>query len=54
MRGNDYARRQWLFVCAVHNVMKTVRFITNSGKSGAAYAIIRVAEWTRHVPANFL
>jgi transposase len=27
MRGKDHARAQWLFVCAVHNVMKAVRFI---------------------------
>jgi hypothetical protein len=25
MRGQDLARAQWLFVCAVHNVMKAVR-----------------------------
>lgn len=29
MRGEIYARAQWLFVCAVHNVMKTVRFIAD-------------------------
>ena len=28
VRGKRYARAQWLFVCAVHNVMKAVRFIT--------------------------
>jgi transposase len=27
VRGDDYARGQWLFVCAVYNVMKAVRFI---------------------------
>jgi hypothetical protein len=27
VRGKAYARAQWLFVCAVHNVMKAVRFI---------------------------
>jgi transposase len=27
MREEPYARAQWLFVCAVHNVMKAVRFI---------------------------
>jgi transposase len=27
LRGKVYARAQWLFVCAVHNVMKAVRFI---------------------------
>jgi transposase len=29
VRGKVYARAQWLFVCAVHNVMKAVRFITH-------------------------
>ncbi len=29
MRGEIYARAQWLFVCAVHNVMKAVRFIAD-------------------------
>ncbi|MBU2054468.1 MAG: IS1182 family transposase [Proteobacteria bacterium] len=43
MRGDDYARGQWQFVCAVHNVMKAVRFIASSRKSGAMEAIIRVA-----------
>ncbi|MFC2059583.1 transposase [Chloroflexota bacterium] len=43
MRGDDYARGQWRFVCAVHNVMKAVRFVANSRKSGAMEAIIRVA-----------
>ncbi len=27
MRGQTYARAQWLLVCAVHNVMKAIRFI---------------------------
>ena len=27
LRGENYARAQWLLVCAVHNVMKAVRFI---------------------------
>lgn len=30
MRGKTYARAQWLFVCAVHNVMKAVRFIAQA------------------------
>ena len=30
MRGKVYARAQWLLVCAVHNVMKAVRFITQA------------------------
>lgn len=28
MRGKEYTRGQWLFTCAVHNVMKAVRFIS--------------------------
>ena len=43
MRGDDYARGQWLFVCAVHNVMKAVRFVASSRKSGAMEAIVGVA-----------
>jgi len=27
VRGEEFARAQWLFVCAVHNVMKAVRYI---------------------------
>jgi transposase len=27
VRGEEFARAQWLFVCAVHNVTKAVRFI---------------------------
>ncbi|MBI4334289.1 MAG: transposase [Chloroflexi bacterium] len=30
MRGETYARAQWLLVCAVQNVMKAVRFIADS------------------------
>jgi transposase len=30
LRGKTYARAQWLFVCAVHNVMKAVRFISQA------------------------
>lgn len=29
-RGQSYARAQWLFACAVHNVMKAVRFIAKT------------------------
>ena len=43
MRGEDYARGQWRFVCAVHNVMKAVRFIASSRKLGATEAIVGVA-----------
>ncbi len=32
MRGKEYARGQWLFACAVHNVMKAVRFISGLRK----------------------
>ena len=30
VRGKMYARAQWFFACAVHNVMKAVRFIAAS------------------------
>jgi transposase len=43
MRGKVYARAQWLLVCAVHNVMKAVRFIASSMKPGATEAIVEVA-----------
>jgi transposase len=44
VRGDDYARGQWLFVCAVHNVMKAVRFIANnSRKLGTMEAVVGVA-----------
>ncbi len=43
MGGDDYACGQWRFICAVHNVMKAVRFIANSRKSGAMETIIGVA-----------
>jgi len=29
VRGEGSARAQWLFVCAVHNVMKAVRYVSN-------------------------
>ena len=36
MRGEDLARAQWLFACAVHNVMKAVRHISSlKGKETA-------------------
>lgn len=28
VRGEEFARAQWLFTCAVHNVMKAVRYIS--------------------------
>ena len=40
MRGQDLARAQWLFVCAVHNVMKAVRHITLLKGKETALAII--------------
>jgi len=43
VRGDDYARGQWLFVCAVYNVMKAVRFIASSRKSEAMKAMVAVA-----------
>ena len=36
MRGQDLARAQWLFACAVHNVMKAVRHISSLKKEGLA------------------
>lgn len=32
VRGVEYARAQWLFVCAVHNVMKVVRHVLGAGQ----------------------
>jgi transposase len=40
MRGDDYARGQWRLVCAVHNVMKAVRFITGLRKSAKMEALL--------------
>lgn len=37
VRGEDFARVQWLFVCAVHNVIKAVRY--NSGVRMKAVAL---------------
>lgn len=34
LRGEGYARAQWLLVCAVHNVMKAVRFIVQKREAG--------------------
>jgi len=36
VRGEASARAQWLFVCAVHNVMKAVRFISSLRKGDIA------------------
>jgi transposase len=39
MRGKEYARGQWLFACATHNVMKAVRFISGLRKGEMARAM---------------
>src|SRR3990172_2034394 len=39
MRGEDNTRAQWLFVCAVHNVMKAVRYISGRRRKDIALAI---------------
>ena len=36
MRGEEFARAQWLFVYAVHNVMKAVRYISRIRKEETA------------------
>ena len=38
MRGQEFARSQWLFACAVHNVMKAVRHISGLRRKEAALA----------------
>jgi len=43
VRGKTYARAQWLFVCAVHNVMKAVRFITYMREPKTMEAQVAVA-----------
>lgn len=35
VRGTRFARAQWLFACAVHNVMKAVRHVSSVEKQGA-------------------
>ena len=50
MRGKAYARAQWLFVCAVHNVMKAVRFIAR--KREATMQEIEAAVVLRKLPRN--
>ncbi len=39
MRGEDLTRAQWLFACAVHNVMKAVRYISGQRRQETALAI---------------
>lgn len=43
MRGEEFARAQWLFACAVHNVMKAVRYITHIRKLKTMEAQVAVA-----------
>ena len=43
MRGEIYARAQWLLACAVHNLMKAVRFIANLRQVKATEAMVGVA-----------
>ncbi|MDP2920340.1 MAG: transposase [Dehalococcoidia bacterium] len=40
MRGEDITRAQWLFACAVHNVMKAVRYISGQRRKETALAFI--------------
>jgi len=40
MRGKEFARAQWLFVCAVHNVLKAVRFIAETRKLKPMWATV--------------
>jgi hypothetical protein len=56
MRGQGLARAQWLFVCAVHNVMKPVRHITSlKGKKRLSqlYVIAESPYFQRHRPDFF-
>ena len=39
MRGEDLTRSQWLFVCAVHNAMKAVRYVSGQRKKEIALTI---------------
>ena len=39
MRGEEFARAQWLFACAVHNVMKAVRYLSGVRRKEVALAI---------------
>ena len=43
MRGEIYARAQWLLACAVHNLMKAVRFIANLRQLKATETMFGVA-----------
>jgi transposase len=39
VRGEEFARAQWLFTCAVHNVMKAVRYVSGARREEAAMAM---------------
>jgi len=39
VRGEEFARAQWLFVCAVHNVMKAVRYVCGVRRKEVALAM---------------
>ena len=43
VRGQIYACGQWVFACAVHNVMKAVRFVIKSRRSGVREVALAVA-----------
>ena len=38
-RGEEFARAQWLFTCAVHNVMRAVRYISGQRRKETALAM---------------
>ena len=40
VRGEEFARAQWLFTCAVHNVMKAVRYVSRLKREEAAMASV--------------
>ena len=43
VRGKGYARAQWLFTCAVHNVMKAVRYISDGRKDAGRRETVALA-----------
>lgn len=43
LRGQNHARAQWLFACAVHNVMKAVRFIIKTREAAIKEVVVTVA-----------
>jgi hypothetical protein len=44
VRGEDFARAQWLLACAVHNVMKAVRYIKQLRESKTMETRVAVAK----------